>query len=157
MPAERRPTYRSKTVATWLALLGGSLGLHRFYLYGFGDRLGWLHPWPTLLGLIGLQRMQDLGQDDRVAWVLIPLLGLMLAQAMLQAIVWGLTPDEKWNARFNAGGPAHRSGWGVVIGVALSLLIGAGVLMATIAFATQRYFEASLAAPDSDGGHTSLP
>jgi hypothetical protein len=23
---------RSKTLATWIALLGGSLGLHRFYL-----------------------------------------------------------------------------------------------------------------------------
>ena len=28
---------RSKTVATWIALLGGSLGLHRFYLHGGRD------------------------------------------------------------------------------------------------------------------------
>ena len=31
---------RSKTLATWAALLGGSLGLHRFYLYGLRDRWG---------------------------------------------------------------------------------------------------------------------
>lgn len=135
------PGYKSKTLATWVALIGGSLGLHRFYLYGLGDRLGWLHPWPTLLGLVGLQRMRELGQDDRIAWVLLPLLGLMLAGTMLQAIVWGLTPDDKWNTRFNPTGPQHRSGWAVVIGVAAALMVGAGVLMATIAFSTQRYFE----------------
>jgi len=35
---------RSKTIATWLALLGGSLGLHRFYLLGWRDPWAWLHP-----------------------------------------------------------------------------------------------------------------
>jgi TM2 domain-containing membrane protein YozV len=37
-------TYRSKTASTWIALLGGSLGLHRFYLHGPRDLLAWLHP-----------------------------------------------------------------------------------------------------------------
>ena len=92
---------RSKTFATWLALLGGSLGLHRFYIFGFKDKLAWLHPIPTLIGCYGVQRMQELGQDDRVAWVLIPLLGVMLTYAMLQAIIYGLTPDDKWDKRNN--------------------------------------------------------
>ena len=132
---------KSKTLATWVALVGGSLGLHRFYLHGLRDVWGWLHPWPTLLGLYGVQRMQDFGQDDHVSWALIPLLGLMLSGTMLLAIVYGLTPDEKWNARLNPNGPACRSGWAAIIGVVLALLIGAGVLMATIAFSGQRYFE----------------
>jgi len=38
--------YRSKSLATWIAVLGGSLGLHRFYLHGLRDPLGWLHPLP---------------------------------------------------------------------------------------------------------------
>ena len=46
--------YKSKTVATWLAVIGGTLGLHRFYLHGFGDKLGWLHPLPTAIGLLGV-------------------------------------------------------------------------------------------------------
>ena len=137
---------RSKTLATWAALLGGSLGLHRFYLYGLRDRWGWLHPWPTLVGLYGVLRMRELGQDDRLAWVLIPLLGLMLAGTMLAAIVYGLTPDEKWNARFNPGAPAPASGWAALIGVVLALAVGGGVLMATIAFSAQRYFESQSAA-----------
>jgi hypothetical protein len=138
---------RSKTLATWAALLGGSLGLHRFYLHGLRDRWGWLHPWPTLVGLYGVVRMRELGQDDRLAWVLIPLLGLMLAGTMLAAIVYGLTPDEKWNARFNPGAPAPASGWAALIGVVLALAVGGGVLMATIAFSAQRYFESQSDAP----------
>ena len=132
---------RSKTIATWLALLGGSLGLHRFYLYGLGDRWGWLLWLPTLLGAYGVERMRTLGQDDRLAWLLIPLLGLTLTIAMTTAIVYGLMPDDRWNARYNPAGPPHRMGWPTVIGVIVALVLGAGVLMATLAFSAQRYFE----------------
>ncbi|QPF74553.1 hypothetical protein G8A07_17615 [Roseateles sp. DAIF2] len=133
--------YKSKTLATWLALLLGGFGLHRFYLHGLKDRWAWLFPAPTLLGLYGLQRMELLGQDDRLSWLLMPLLGLALAAAMLGGIIYGLTPDEKWNAQRNPGQPARASGWINVIGVVVCLLIGGAVLMTTIAFSAQRYFE----------------
>lgn len=133
--------YKSKTLAAWIALLAGSFGLHRFYLHGLRDVWGWLHPWPTLLGAWGLLRMQQLGQDDRLAWALIPLAGLMVAQGALWAILYGLMPDERWNARFNPSGPEHHAGWSTVFAVVLALMFGAGVLMATIAFTGQRYFE----------------
>jgi len=133
--------YKSKTLATWVALLVGSLGLHRFYLYGFKDRLGWFYWVPTFLGLHGIQRVQDYGLDDHLSWALIPLLGLMVAQAMLAAILYGLTPDERWDARHNPGQPVHATRWAPVLGVIAALLVGAGVLMATIAFSGQRYFE----------------
>jgi hypothetical protein len=137
--------YRSKTLATWVALLGGPLGLHRFYLYGFGDLWGWLHPIPTLIGALGIQRVAEFGQDDKLSWVLIPILGFMVAYTMLLAIVYGLMADDKWHARFNPslrGSPdAPASGWPAVIGVVVALLLGATVLMATIAFSGQRYFE----------------
>lgn len=133
--------YKSKTLATWIALLGGSLGLHRFYLHGWRDVAGWLHPLPTLLGLHGVRRMLELGQDDHAAWALIPLLGLMLAQAMLCAILYGLTPDERWDARHNPGWPVQDTRWGPVLGAIAGLALGAGVLMATVAFSGQRYFE----------------
>lgn len=129
---------RSKTVATWLALLGGCFGAHRFYLHGKTDLWAWLHPWPTLLGLVGVLRMRALGLDDHVAWVLIPLLGLMISQAMLCAIVIGLTPDERWQLRFASTRP---SGWAAVLGVIAALMIGGAVLMGTLAFGGQMYFE----------------
>jgi len=132
---------KHKAVATWLALFVGVFGVHRFYLHGLKDRWGWAFPLPTLLGLAGVQRMNTLGQDDRLAWLLIPLLGISLVAALLGGIVYGLMPDERWNARFNPSGPQHRTGWPTVIGVIAALVIGAGVLMATIAFSAQRYFE----------------
>lgn len=133
--------YRSKTFATWLAVIGGAFGLHRFYLYGGRDLLGWLHPLPTFAGLAGVQRVQDFGQDDRLAWLLLPLLGLMVSQAMLCAILYGLTPDERWDARHNPGAAVTATRWGPVLGAIVALLLGASALMATIAFGGQRFFE----------------
>jgi hypothetical protein len=132
---------RSKTLATWLAVVGGTLGLHRFYLYGWRDGPGWLYPLPTLLGLAGVQRMRAFGQDDRAASVLIPLLGLSITAAMLTAIVYGLTPDDKWAQRHTPGLPVRPTGWGPVVGVILALLLGASVFMGTVAFSGQRFFE----------------
>ena len=135
------PGAKSKTLATWFALLGGGFGLHRFYLHGKADAIGWLLPVPTLLGLYGVQRARHLGLDDQLSWALIPLLGLALSATMLSAIVYGLMHDEKWDARFNPNGGAPRSGWLAIVGVLLALSLGATALMATIAFSAQRYFE----------------
>ena len=136
---------KSKTLSTWLAFLGGSLGLHRFYLHGFADAWGWLSPLPTLVGAFGLLRLRDAGLDDTLGALLVPWLGLMLVAGMLQAIVIGLTPDERWHQRFNPSlNPSSgegASGWLNVLGIALSLMVGATILMSTIAFAGQRYFE----------------
>ena len=133
--------YKSKTFATWIAVIGGSLGLHRFYLHGFRDVWGWLFIWPTLVGLYGVMRMRQLGGDDHLAWALIPFLGVTVAIGMFSAILQGLTSDERWNARFNPAGPQHRVGWPTIIGVVIALVVGGGVLMATLAFTAQRYFE----------------
>lgn len=134
-------SYKHKTLATWLALLLGPLGVHRFYLHGWRDRWAWLHPWPTLLGLAGVVRLQNLGQDDRAAWLLIPFLGLMISVAMLTGIVYALTPDEKWDARHNPGQPGRATGWGPVLGAIYGLLLGGAVLMGTIAYGGQKFFE----------------
>jgi len=133
--------YRSKTLATWAAVLGGTLGLHRFYLHGWRDLPGWLFPVPTLFGLAGVQRMRAFGQDDGMASLLIPVLGLMISVAMLTAIVYGLTPDAKWDERYNRGQTPRPTGWAPVLAVITALLLGASVLMGTVAFSGQRFFE----------------
>lgn len=136
---------KSKTVTTWLAFLGGPLGLHRFYLYGLGDWLAWLLPVPTALGVYGIERVQQLGQDDQLSWVLIPLLGFTMAGCALRAILYGLMDKTLWNQRFNPGqsseANAGRTHWGTIFGIGLSLLLGATVLMASIAYSFQHYFE----------------
>ena len=137
-PASIHP--RSRAVAAWLALVGGSIGLHRFYLHGVHDVWAWLYPWPTLVGGYGFWRMREFGVDDARGSLLVPILGVMLAATMLQAIVYGLASDERWAARFGIESD-HRRGWPVVLAVVLALAVGAGATMATIAFAAQRYFE----------------
>ena len=136
---------KNKTLAAWLAFIGGPFGLHRFYLHGLGDTLGWLLPIPTALGLYGVERARLYGLDDGLSWALVPLLGFTIAGCALTAIVYGLMTTEKWNARFNAASPADapsgHTGWITVGAVVVSLLIGSTVLMASIAFSFQRYFE----------------
>lgn len=132
---------RSKTLATWLALIGGAVGLHRLYLYGPGQAITWLHLPMTAAGVVGAVRTQTLGQDDRLAWCLMPLLGLMLAQGALHAIVYGLTPDDAWRLQHDPGGEPQPTRWGPVFGAITALLLGGIVLMSTIAFAVQRFFE----------------
>ncbi len=136
---------KNKTLATWLTFWGGPLGLHRFYLKGLGDLLGWLLPVPTALGIYGIQRVQAFGLDDQLSWVLIPFLGFNIAGCALTAIVYGLMPAEKWNAKFNPQGNADevagQTNWLTVFGIATSLLIGTAVLMSSLAFSFQMYFE----------------
>ncbi len=159
-PALRDPDdVPSKTLATWIAVIGGSIGLHHFYLHGWRSRLGWLYPIPTLVGLAGAVRMRNLGVDDRLSWALIPWLGLTISIGMLCAIVIGLTTDARW-ARLYAGDPTQpvvqatrdeddespppgmvRTGWAPVLGVILALMIGGGVLMGTIAFTVEKAFD----------------
>lgn len=135
------PRYRSKTIAAWLALLLGSLGAHRLYLHGLRDRRAWLYPLPTLVGLAGVLRMRNLGQDDGLAALLIPLLGLSVSIAMLAGIVIALTPDEKWDARYNPTQGARSTGWAPVLAAMAGLFVGAAVLLSTVAFSGQRFFE----------------
>ena len=136
---------KNKTLAVWLALLAGPLGLHRFYLFGWSDLIGWLMPLPASLGLYGIQRFLSNGPDDPATWFLLPLLGFTFAGCALNAIVYGLMQVERWNARFNPNAPldasAGRTGWLTIGAVAISLLVGAAVLIASIAFSFQHYFE----------------
>ena len=139
---------KNKTLAAWLAFLAGPLGLHRFYLHGLGDLIGWALPIPTALGLYGLMRARSLGQDDPLSWMLMPLVGFVIAGCALNAIVYGLMSTEKWNARWNAGAGASgelaaagRSNWLTVIAIVASLLVGTTALMASLAYGFQRYFE----------------
>lgn len=73
-------------------LRGGPLGLHRFYLHGLTDMLGWLLPIPTALGLYGIQRVQQFGQDDQYSWFLIPLLGFTIAGCALRGFCTACKP-----------------------------------------------------------------
>jgi hypothetical protein len=136
---------KNKTIAVWLTLLVGPIGLHRLYLHRRFDALSWLQLLPTLVGAYGVLRAREIGLDDHMSWVLIPWIGLSAAASSLTAIVYGLMETEKWNARFNPDGAvddaAGASGWPTIGGVVIALLMGATVLLSSLAFSFQRYFE----------------
>lgn len=136
---------KNKTVSVWATLILGPLGLQRIYLTGRYDAWSWSALLPTVLGLYGIQRARNLGLDDMASWVLIPLLGFTFAACAIAALRYGLMDATTWNSRFNPGLDAEnrvgQTGWVTVFGLAGSLFVGATVLISTLAFSFQRYFE----------------
>jgi len=99
--------HKNKTFATLLAFIMGGIGLHRFYLYGKKDRWGWIH---------------------------ILLLPFSIYAGFIEALVIGLTPDNKWDELHNARSTQQSaSGWPLAILLILTMGIGAIVLIASLA------------------------
>ena len=138
------PHLKNKTTAAFLALIFGQLGLHRLYLFGMKDLWTWVHPVMASLGWWGVYRAKHFGQDDQLAWVLIPLLGFTLAANAFIVLYYGLMPSEKWNAKHNPDFPDSTAGnthWLTIGAIVFALLFGAVTLMSSLAFSFQRYFE----------------
>jgi TM2 domain-containing membrane protein YozV len=136
------PRFRSKTITALLAFLFGTVGAHRFYLRGSRDVFGWAHVIATALGIPGVMLLVATARTSPLGWALAVPGAISLLAAFLAAIVYGLRPDEKWDAQFNDGHARRsRSGWGVVFVVIFSLFIGALLLMAGLAVTFQTYFE----------------
>ncbi len=122
-------THKNKTLATFLAAALGSIGVHRFYLRGWKDKAGWLHfvtlPISVILGNLyfGLPMLLTYS-----------LLVLSLLVSVLEALVLGLTPDEKWDAKYNpASGQSSDSSWLLALILVFTVGIGAGILIAVLA------------------------
>jgi TM2 domain-containing membrane protein YozV len=142
--------FRSKTITAALAFFFGSLGAHRFYLRGFRDVFGWAHLLGTAIGIPGFLLLAATERASTLGWVLVVPGAVSLLAAFLAAIVYGLRPDEKWDAQFNAhGGKRSRSGWAAIFVVIFSLLIGAFLLMTGLALSFQTYFESQVEAAKS--------
>jgi hypothetical protein len=122
------PTHKNKTLATALAFLLGGLGVHRFYLKGSVDRLGLLHV--CSLPLAGL--VYGVGQAPNPFWSLLPIFISCIA-GWIEALVIGLTPDEKWDAKVNpASGRQSDSHWILAVLLVLTMLVGATAVIATL-------------------------
>ncbi|MCC8403807.1 TM2 domain-containing protein [Paraburkholderia sp. MMS20-SJTN17] len=145
--ASSSPRFRSKTLAAALAFLFGSLGAHRFYLHGTRDIYGWAHLLGTLIGIPGVMLLIATERASILGWLLASIGAVSLFAAFLAALVYGLRPDQKWDAQFNAHTQRKsRSGWTVIFVVIFSLLIGAFLLMTGLALAFQTYFESQIEA-----------
>ena len=138
---------KNKTLAAWITFLFGPIGMHRFYLYGWTDTLGWLIPIPTALGMYGFERIQQFGLDDVLSWWLMPIFGFTLAATCLNAIIFGLMKPDAWNQRFNPDAaldhPAGQTQWATIGAIVVSLMVGTAAMLSGLAYGFQRYFEST--------------
>ena len=139
---------KNKTLATWLSIGVGTLGLHRFYMFGWRDSWGWTMALLSLLGLYGFERAQTMGLDDPLSWFLLPVLGLTIAASALNAIYWGLMSQAHWNGLYNPSEDAEhiagRTNWFTVMALVLSMVVGTTALLSSLAYGFQRYFESQI-------------
>ncbi|MDY7579837.1 NINE protein [Herbaspirillum sp. RTI4] len=129
-------THKNKTLTTFLASLLGGVGAHRFYLHGFKDAFGWLHVALAALSLLLLTALPE----QQPMFMSMPL-ALSVLSGFLEALVLGLTPDDKWDARYNANTGKHsESHWILALILVLTVGVGAFALIATIARCFDLFF-----------------
>jgi TM2 domain-containing membrane protein YozV len=122
-------SHKNKTFASFLALILGSLGAHRFYLRGSFDKLGLLHL--ASLPIAGL--VYGLAPQADWFFKILPLVisGII---GFIEALVIGLTPDEKFDAAFNpASGRQSNSAWPLAVLLVCTMLVAATMGIATLA------------------------
>lgn len=120
--------HKNKTFATLLASVFGGFGLHRFYLRGLRDFWGWAHLLTVPMSLPALW-IEDVSQSALAA---APFVISMLA-GFLEALVIGLTADEKWDAIHNkTSGRLSSSGWPVVLLVVFTMGFGTIAMIAAM-------------------------
>lgn len=121
--------HKNKTFTTFITTVFGSIGIHRFYLYGAKDVWGWLHLATLPLSLLAF----TLWPDQQKLFVFAPLIASALI-AILEALVTGLMSDEKWDAQQNVNsGKKSESTWLIALIIVLSVGVGAVGLIGTIA------------------------
>lgn len=121
--------HKNKTIATLFASLLGAFGIHRFYIAGYKDRWAWLHLLSLPLSAIAL----SVFKNQPTLFTLSPLL-ISGFVAIIEALVIGLTPDEKWDAAHNPqSGTQSQSDWPLALLLVLTVGIGAIALIAAIA------------------------
>lgn len=121
--------HKNKSVATFLALVLGGVGAHRFYLRGSLDTLGLLHlaSLPIAALVVGLAPQADL------FYKILPLL-VSYSAAFIEGLVIGLLADDKWDAVFNQGsGKQSESTWLLALLLVATMLVGAVVVIGTMA------------------------
>lgn len=118
--------FRSKAVAAWLACLFGWLGGHAWYL---GRRVAWAY---TLfsVGMIMLAQLYPVWWENPPFLLLV----IPITAGFIEALVYALMPDEKFDARFNAAaGRTNQSGWSTVLAAIFATLFGAIASMGWLA------------------------
>jgi TM2 domain-containing membrane protein YozV len=127
--SSRRTPHKNKTAAALLALVLGWGGIHRAYLRGAADKWALLH----LACVPAAALVLFLAPQANLFYQLLPLIVSYIG-ALLGGLVIGLMADEKFDVRYNAAsGGRSDSRWPLALILVLTMLVGATVLIATIA------------------------
>lgn len=114
--------HKNKTLATFLSFSLGSIGAHRFYLYGKSDPIAWLHALSLPLSILLSKLYFNLNEFVTYGPWLISLL-----VALFMSLILGLKSDEKWDAKFNAGSDQKSdSSW--LLALILVFAVGSGAI-----------------------------
>jgi TM2 domain-containing membrane protein YozV len=123
---ESNRKFRSKVTVGLLAALLGCVGAHWWYLR---------RPYAWLVTTISICLMVASAFAD--VWWENPaffLLFIPTFSGFIEAVIWCLMSDERFDARFNTGlKRTHPSGWGAVLVASFTLLIGTVLTMFGIA------------------------
>ena len=133
--------FRSKLIFCALGLLTPGTGLNCFYLQGIKSFWAWVQLAALVSGILGLSLLMIGTEAGFAAWLLLIFGFISLEASWLSTIVFGLRPDEKWDAQFNShSNKTSNSNWLVILCVILSLMIGAAVMMTGLAIAFEQHF-----------------
>lgn len=126
--------HKDKTLACLLAALMGWAGMHRFYLHGARDVRGWAYVLGSVLylaiGAIGIQT----GSINAMIIVLLP---LHVFLSVLEALIYGVSDDEAWDARHNPhSNCTTRSRWPLAVLLVFTFGSGFVVMVAGMARVT---------------------
>jgi hypothetical protein len=133
--------HKNKLLFCALGLLAPGTGLNVLYLKGLGNIWAWLQMSALFAGVLGWKLLGASGMSSTLGWILATAGFIAIEASWLTTIVFGLRPDEKWDAQFNAQSSVQsQSGWLVVLCVIVSLMLGAAVLMSGLAIAFEQHF-----------------
>lgn len=127
--------HRNKVVVAWLASLLGIFSVHWWYL---GRPYAWLM---TTFSVV----MLWLAQFYPVWWDNPPFLLLLLpiSAGIIESLVFALTPDEKFDARYNPGSDHKtKTGWDAVIAAIVTTFLGGTVIVFGIAMVVMHLYTA---------------
>ena len=120
------PRFISKVRLGLLAALFGVVGAHWWYL---GRRFAWVVTLYSVLMAVLAARAEVWWDNPAFFLMFLPIL-----DGFIEAIVFSLMSDEKFDARYNPGHPnRHKSGWAPVLVASFTLLFGTVMLMFGIA------------------------
>ncbi len=126
--------HKNKTLTTLLAVFFGGVGAHRFYLCGAKDFWAWNYVVAFILFLSAIFLAQS---PHSLTISMLALFPVSIFAGWIEAVVIGLTPDAKWDARHNAySQKKSASGWPLILLLVLTFGLGFTTFILCVAHAT---------------------